>query len=115
MPSLSRKVLGKGLTKVPGVKRLPVMKLLAIGEIAILARSHYELLDAKDRHRLVELVRKGRGRKANLSARDRKELTELIAKVEPKRFAILAADKLSPVPLPGAKRLARPADRQPSG
>ena len=108
MSSLPRKILGRGLTRVPGVKRLPIMKLLAIGEIAILARTHMELLQPAERRRLVELVRKGRGRKQNLSAREQDELTRIVAKVEPRRFALLAADKLSPVPIPGARRAARP-------
>lgn len=107
MPSLQRKIIGKGLTRVPGVKRLPVMKLLALGEIAILARTHLELIEPDERRRLVELVRKGKGRRVNLSAAERDELTQLVAKVEPRRFALLAADKLSPVPIPGARRLGR--------
>jgi hypothetical protein len=108
MPSLSRTIIGKGATRVPGLKRLPVFKLLAIGEIAILARRHIELLEPDERRRLIELVRKGRGRRVNLTQSEQRELTALIAKVEPKRFALLAADKLSPIPVP--KRLTRRAD-----
>lgn len=89
--------------KIPGLKRLPVMKLIALAEIGMVARRHFELLEPRERRRLVELVRKGRGRKANLSQRDQAELTRLVAKLEPKQFALLAADKLSPVRLP--KRL----------
>jgi hypothetical protein len=86
--------------RVPGLKRLPVMKLLAIGEIALLARRHVSLLEPEERRRLVELVRHGRGRTRNLSDAEREELAALVAKAEPRRFAGLVADKLSPVPLP---------------
>jgi hypothetical protein len=86
--------------RVPGLRRLPMLKLLAIAEIAMLARDHFSKLDADERHRLVELVRLGRGRTSSLSPEDREELAGLVAKAEPRLFAGLAADKLSPVPLP---------------
>jgi hypothetical protein len=91
--------------KIPGLKWLPVMKLLAIGEVALLARSHAMKLDAGERRRLVALVRKGRGRRTRLTKDERAELSRLVAKAEPRLFAGLVADKLSPVPLP--RRLVR--------
>jgi hypothetical protein len=98
-------VLTRGASRIPGLRRLPVLKLLAIGEIALLARSHAQKLDAAERRRLVELLREGRGRPSNLSAGEREELQRLAAKAEPRLFAGLAADRLSPVPLP--RRLVR--------
>ena len=50
-------------------------------------------------------MRTGRGRSRNLEPAEREELAKLVAKVDPRRFGWLAADKLSPVPLP--KRLVR--------
>lgn len=100
MPRLLTKIVGSRAARMPGLKRLPMMKLLAIGEIALLARNHVSLLDQSDRHRLLELVRKGKGRTRALSDREREELAALVAKAEPRRFAVLVADKLSPVPLP---------------
>jgi hypothetical protein len=97
---LSHRLLARGATRVPGLRRLPVMKLLAIAEVAVLARDHVSLLEPAERRRLLELVRKGRGRSRNLSADEREELAALVAKAEPRRFAGLAADKLSPIPLP---------------
>ena len=98
-------------TRIPGVRRLPVVKLLAIGEIALLARSHISRLDADERRRLIELLREGRGNPRRLDVAEREELQQLVAKTEPRLFAGLAADKLSPVPLPrrlvhGRKRAA---------
>jgi hypothetical protein len=93
-------LIGRAATRVPGLKRLPVMKVLAIGEIALLARTHASKLSPDERRRLLTLVRKGRGRTRTLAAEEREELAELVAKAEPRRFAGLVADKLSPVPLP---------------
>jgi hypothetical protein len=92
--------IAHGVTRIPGLKRLPVLKLIAIGEIALLARNHVTKLTAEERRRLVALVRKGRGRPSRLDAAERDELATLVAKAEPRLFAGEAADKLSPVPLP---------------
>jgi hypothetical protein len=101
------------LSRLPLLRRLPIFRLLAIAEIALLARDHVGRLEPAERRRLVELVREGRGRGRNLPAAEREELARLVAKIDPRRFAGLAADKLSPVPLP--RRLidgpARPEDR----
>ena len=97
---LTHRAIAGGASHVPGLRRLPVFKLLAVGEIALLARSHIGRLEPDERRRLIELLRKGRGRTGNLSADERDELQRLIAKTEPRLFAGLAADKLSPVPLP---------------
>ena len=97
------RILKRVVGRMPGLRRLPVFKLLAIAEIALLARDHLGRLEPQERRRLVELVRKGRGRARKLSDAEREELAALVAKAEPRRFAGLAADKLSPVPLP--KRL----------
>jgi len=88
------------VARIPGLKRLPVLKLLAICEIALLARTHISRLEPDERRRLIDLLRKGRGRPKNLSGPDREELGQLLSKTEPRLFAGLVADKLSPVPLP---------------
>lgn len=94
------KAVGQAATRIPGLRRLPVMKLLAIGEVALLARQHIELLDQRERRRLVTLLRQGRGRPHNLSPAERDELNALVAKAEPRLFAGVAADRFSPIPLP---------------
>ena len=92
--------VGRAARGVPGLRRLPVLKVLAAAEIAMLARDHVLLLDGGERRRLFELVRIGRGRRRNLSEPERDELTELVAKMEPRLLAGHAVDKLSPVPIP---------------
>jgi hypothetical protein len=98
---LIRHGLVRGVGRIPGLRRLPMLKVLAIGEIALLARSHIAKLDAAERHRFIELMRKARGRPRHLSLDEREELSALVAKAEPRLFAGLAADRLSPIPLPG--------------
>jgi hypothetical protein len=79
---------------------VPIFKVLAVGEIALLARSHIRRLEPAERRRFVELLRKGRGRSSRLAPDERDELQRLVAKAEPRLFAGMAADRLSPVPLP---------------
>ena len=74
-------------------KRIPFLKLLALAQIAILARQHYQRLDAGERKRLFELVRAGRG----MSAADRTELKGLVTKMEPRAFAGSAAKHAMPL------------------
>jgi hypothetical protein len=102
--------IAHGVTRVPGLKRLPVLKLLAIGEIVLLARTHLTKLDAAERRRFVELLRKGRGRPSRLTEAERDQLQKLVAKAEPRLFAGAVVDKLSPVPLP--KRIVRGPKRR---
>jgi hypothetical protein len=94
------KTIGRSVTKVPGLRRVPVLKLLAAAEIAMLARDHVMLLTREERRRLIELVRIARGRRRNLSEEERQELEDLVAKLEPRSLFGDAADRLSPLPLP---------------
>lgn len=86
--------------KVPGLRRVPVVRLLSAAEVAVLARDHLQRLSPAERRRLLHLVRVGRGRRARLTDRERDELEALVAKLEARRFVGDAVDKLSPVPLP---------------
>lgn len=85
------------LKKIPVVRRLPVARLIILAEIAILAGEHVGRLDARERRRVLELLRRGRGRPSNLSQRERAELAMLVAKAEPKLFARAVAKKFSPL------------------
>jgi len=94
------KTVARASRRVPGLRRIPMLKLLAVAELVILAHEHATKLDPNERRRLVALVRLGRGRSRNLKPAERHELRELIAKAQPRLFVGNAADKLSPVPLP---------------
>jgi hypothetical protein len=86
--------------RLPYLRRLPVMRLLILGEVVLLARDHIEKLSPRERRTLVLLMRDARGRPSTLSGRKRRQLEDLIAKAEPKLFATTAVEKLSPVPVP---------------
>jgi hypothetical protein len=113
--SVFTQTVGRAAERLPGLRRLPIVRLLVLGELVMLAREHFERLTPKERRRLVVLMRDARGRPSNLSARERRELEAIVAKAEPRLFATEAAGKISPVPLPGglagattaAKRKAR--------
>ena len=94
------RLLAHGASRIPGLKRLPIFKLLALAEIAMLAGAHVGRLTPAERRRLFALVRTSRGRKGNLTGAERHELAELVNKMEPRMFAGAAADHLSPIPLP---------------
>lgn len=98
--SLRNTLLARGASRIPGLRQLPLFKLIALGEIAILARDHLYRLEPQERRRLVDLVQTSRGRKGNLTQAERTELADLLDKMEPRLFAGSAAGKLSPVPLP---------------
>ncbi|HWF74144.1 MAG TPA: hypothetical protein VG186_12405 [Solirubrobacteraceae bacterium] len=103
MPRPLVTLAGRTAQHVPGLRRVPVLKLLALGEIAVLAREHINKLTSAEWRRLIELIRIGRGRPSQLSARERRELESLVAKAQPRLFAGAVVDKLAPVPVP--KRL----------
>src|SRR5579875_4178194 len=99
MPSrLINRSLAKATTRVPGVRRIPVVALLSAAEVAILAREHFQRLTPAERRRLLTLVRTGRGRTNRLTPRERRELEGLLARLEPRQLLGDAAGKLSPVP-----------------
>jgi hypothetical protein len=98
---------------VPGLKAIPAARLLVAAEIALLARDHVAQLDPQERRRIVQLIRKGRGRRRNLTETERDELAALVAKAEPRLFVGHAAERFSPVPLP--KRIVEGPFRRPRG
>jgi hypothetical protein len=103
--------VGRAAGKVPGLRRLPVAKLLLAGEVALLARDHLQRLTPQERRRLVVLVRSGRGRRSRLSDCQRRELERLLGKLQPRLLMGTAVDRLSPVPLPARLLYGRDAKR----
>jgi hypothetical protein len=101
MPSsLVIMTLAKAADRVPGLRRVPVVKLLSAAELALLARDHVARLSPGERRRLVSLVRVGRGRRSRLTSAEREELERLLIKLQPRLLVGEAINRLSPVPLP---------------
>jgi chorismate mutase len=64
------------------------IRVLAIAQIALVARHHVALLEADERSRLARLVAKSKARPGrNLSANEREEMLRLAQKLEPGAFA----------------------------
>jgi hypothetical protein len=99
-PGLLNMGLGKASERVPGLRRIPVVKLLSAAELALVARDHVAALSPAERRRLLVLVRVGRGRRSRLTGAEREELEGLMAKLQPRLFVGEAIDRLSPLPLP---------------
>jgi len=92
--------LGRTLGGVRALRRIPIARLIVLGELVLLAREHVVRLEPQERRRILELVRRGRGRPSNLTTRERRELASLIEKAEPRLFLGSAVEKLAAVPLP---------------
>ena len=92
--------LGRASGRVPGLRRIPVVKLLSAAELALLARDHLVRLSPAERRRLVVLVRVGRGRRSRLTDAEYVELEELLLKLQPRLLVGEAINRLSPLPLP---------------
>jgi tellurite resistance protein len=78
------------------VSRLPLFKLIAVVQLALLARRHVGALTPAERRRAASLVRNTR----HLTPAERHELIAIASKLEPRAFAGAVADRMSPVPLP---------------
>ena len=78
------------------IRRLPFFKLLAIVQLALLARRHLGVLTPAERHRMLELTRHPKA----MTPAERRELRDLALKLEPRAFAGAAVDRLSPLPVP---------------
>ena len=76
------------------VRKIPAARLIVLGELLLLAREHVTKLEPHERRRILELVRRGRGRTRNLSERDRRELARLLEKAEPRLFVGNAMEKM---------------------
>ena len=71
-------------------------RILAAAEVALLLKQHLDRLDSREKRELQALVRKSKGRPANLTDRERVQLRGLVAKLEPKDLAKSAATKALP-------------------
>lgn len=98
MPSpLMNVAVARAAQRLPGLRRMPLARLVLLAELGMLAKVHFERLTPAERRRIVLLLKEARGRPQNLSERERGELNKLVAKVEPKAFANEAVERFSPM------------------
>lgn len=96
---MSGLLISRTLDRARVLRKVPLVRLVALAELIVLANEHVHKLEPQERRRLLELVRRGRARPGNLSARERRELSALLAKAEPKQFVSRAAVKITGIPL----------------
>ncbi len=89
--------VARAAQRLPGLRRLPLARLVLLAELGMLAKIHFERLTPAERRRIVLLLKQARGWPQNLSERERRELNKLVAKVEPKAFANEAVERFSPL------------------
>jgi hypothetical protein len=77
------------------LRKMPFFRVLAIAQLALLARRHVQNLESKERKRLRELVLRGH----RLNRSEREELRRLVGKLEPRSFAWATANAFSPLRL----------------
>jgi hypothetical protein len=78
------------------VRRLPLFKVIAVAQLALLAHRHLNALTPYERRRMAELARHG----VKMTPAERTEFRGLASKLEPRAFAAAAADYVSPFPVP---------------
>jgi hypothetical protein len=98
---------GASPSRLAALRKLPVARLLALAELAVLVREHYSKLQPHERQRILALIRRTRGRPSKLTRRERAELAALLAKTDPRLFLESAVRKVTGVPLPGRSRQPR--------
>ena len=76
------------MPRLPGRRAIPWLVVL---EILRASKAHWDELNPRDRMRLVELLRKSKGRASNLSAAERNELRAIARRLELLRFGRAAA------------------------
>jgi hypothetical protein len=89
--------IARAAERVPGLRRLPLARLVILAEVAILAKAHLDRLTPSERRRLLILLRDAKGVPKNLSRGDQHEFEKLLSKLEPQLFANTAAEKFSPL------------------
>jgi hypothetical protein len=67
-----------------GVSRLRSAPWMLVLQAGFVASQHWRRLAPRERQRVLDLIRKGRGRPGNLTARERNELKSLAAKLDVK-------------------------------
>jgi hypothetical protein len=92
--------IDRATRKIPVVRRIPAVRLLAAGELAVMAANHLKRLTPAERQRLLALVRTGRLRRSRLTLAEQRELQRLLDKLEGRYLLGEAIQRLSPVPLP---------------
>jgi hypothetical protein len=98
---------GKWFARRRATRAVPLMWAFAVAEALAATHRHFTSVDPKVRRRAVELVRKSKGRPANLTAAEKQELRRLVGQMDLWRLSRELAAVASPVGLPGLRPRSR--------
>jgi hypothetical protein len=93
-------VAGRVAQRVPGLRMLPVVRLLMAAEVLVVGKHHLDRITPNERGQLIALLAKAKGRPKNLSEEDQVVMAAIVEKLEPRLFLATATDKISPVGVP---------------
>ncbi len=97
---LYTQLAGRALQRVPGLRMLPVVRLIMAAEVLAIGKHHFDRITPEERGQLLRLVAKAKGRPKNLSEADQLDLTKIVEKLEPRLFLAEATDRISPIGVP---------------
>ena len=63
-------------------RAVPIMWVIVAGQAALATRRHLQHISAHERTRLVDILRKSKGRPSNLTGHERSELRRIVRKLE---------------------------------
>lgn len=97
---LSTQLIGRVAQRVPGLRALPVVRLIMAAEVLVIGKHHFDRITPDERGQVIRLVAKAKGRPKNLSEPEQVELTRIVEKLEPRLFLAEATDRMSPIGVP---------------
>jgi hypothetical protein len=112
---LMTQLAGRAAQRVPGLRMLPVVRLIMAAEVLVIGKHHLDRITPDERGQMLRLLAKAKGRPKNLSEQDQIDLTKIVEKLEPRLFLAEATDRISPVgvPSPVLSKLAGAKYRKP--
>ena len=95
---------GKFLARRKVFRRVPLLWAFAVAEALAATKRHFDGVDPRTRRRAVALVRKSKGRPANLSPAEKSELRRLVGEMDLWQLSKDLAAVASPVGMPGHRK-----------
>ena len=85
-----------GLAAKTGMRWTVWARVLILAEVALAIKRRLDLLDAREKSELQELVKKSKGKPSNLTKRERQRITAIVAKLEPTELGKEVAEAAIP-------------------
>ncbi|HZO58863.1 MAG TPA: hypothetical protein VFB51_04135 [Solirubrobacterales bacterium] len=98
---------GKFFARRKALRGVPLLWAFAVAEALATTRRHFAGVDPRARRRAVELVRKSKGRPANLSPAEKTELRRLVGEMDLWQLSKDLAAVASPIGMPGHRKQRR--------